>query len=292
MITMAGIDSGFGTILSYELVLGLGIGLAMAPATDAVMGALPVEKAGVGSAVNDTTRTTGGALGVAILGSVLASIYRGDMDGMPAAAQDSLSGALSLGDPHIANVAREAFVSGMHGAVAARRGRRDRRCGARPGRAARPRAGSQAGRRAGPGAGRRMTDTAATRPPGRPRSAEADEAIERATLELLAAHGYRALSVEQVARVAGVGKATIYRRHRSKEELVAAAVRRLHHALDVPEDTGSLARGLRRRGRAGRRLGRRHQRPDVHAAPAGRGGRRPGDARDLHRATSSSPGAT
>jgi AcrR family transcriptional regulator len=86
-----------------------------------------------------------------------------------------------------------------------------------------------------------MTDTAATRPPGRPRSAEADEAIARATLELLAAHGYRALSVEQVARAAGVGKATIYRRHRSKQELVAAAIRHLHHALDVPEDTGSLA---------------------------------------------------
>jgi AcrR family transcriptional regulator len=86
-----------------------------------------------------------------------------------------------------------------------------------------------------------VTDTAATRPPGRPRSAEADEAIARATLELLAEHGYRSLSVEQVARAAGVGKATIYRRHRSKQELVAAAIRHLHHALDVPEDTGSLA---------------------------------------------------
>jgi AcrR family transcriptional regulator len=86
-----------------------------------------------------------------------------------------------------------------------------------------------------------MTDTAATRPPGRPRSTEADEAIARATLELLAEHGYRSLSVEQVARRAGVGKATIYRRHSSKQELVAAAIRHLHHRLDVPEDTGSLA---------------------------------------------------
>ena len=56
------------------------MGMAMAPATESVMGSLPLEKASVGSAVNDTTRTTGGALGVAILGSLLASQYRGDMD--------------------------------------------------------------------------------------------------------------------------------------------------------------------------------------------------------------------
>jgi AcrR family transcriptional regulator len=85
-----------------------------------------------------------------------------------------------------------------------------------------------------------MTDAAATRPRGRPRSAQADEAIARATLETLAEHGYRAMSVEQVARAAGVGKATIYRRYRSKQELVAAAIRHLHHGLEVPEDGGSL----------------------------------------------------
>ena len=48
----------------------------MAPATEAVMGALPLEKASVGSAMNDATRMVGGALGVAVLGSVLASGYR------------------------------------------------------------------------------------------------------------------------------------------------------------------------------------------------------------------------
>jgi AcrR family transcriptional regulator len=82
-----------------------------------------------------------------------------------------------------------------------------------------------------------------TAPPtrGRPRSSEADAAIVRATLELLVAEGYRALSVERVARAAGVGKATIYRRHRTKPELVAAAVRHLHADLAVPEDTGSFA---------------------------------------------------
>ena len=52
-----------------------GMGLTMAPATESVMGALPREKAGVGSAVNDTTRQMGGALGVAIIGSLVSSVY-------------------------------------------------------------------------------------------------------------------------------------------------------------------------------------------------------------------------
>ena len=80
------------------------MGRPMAPATDAIMGSLPAAKVSVGSAVNDTTRTTGGALGVAVLGSLLASGYRGDMDAatstLPdparAAAQDSLAGALAV----------------------------------------------------------------------------------------------------------------------------------------------------------------------------------------------------
>ncbi len=83
-----------------------------------------------------------------------------------------------------------------------------------------------------------MSSAPATR--GRPRSSEADAAIERATLELLVEDGFRALSVERVARRAGVGKATIYRRHRSKQELVAAAVRHMHADLEAPEDTGGF----------------------------------------------------
>ena len=60
-----------------------GMGLAMAPATDSIMGSLPREKAGVGSAVNDTTREVGGALGVAILGSILAASYSSTMAATP-----------------------------------------------------------------------------------------------------------------------------------------------------------------------------------------------------------------
>jgi len=55
--------------------MAVGMGLTMAPATESVMGALPRDKAGVGSAVNDTTRQMGGALGVAIIGSLVSSVY-------------------------------------------------------------------------------------------------------------------------------------------------------------------------------------------------------------------------
>ncbi|WP_374023749.1 MFS transporter [Mycobacterium sp. HNNTM2301] len=57
------------------LLLGGGLGLTIAPATEAIMGSLSIEKASIGSAINDTTREFGGTLGVAISGSVFASIY-------------------------------------------------------------------------------------------------------------------------------------------------------------------------------------------------------------------------
>ena len=78
-----------------------------------------------------------------------------------------------------------------------------------------------------------------TRAPGRPRSAEADQAIVQATLEVLMTEGFRGLSVEAVRQKAGVGKATIYRRFPDKEALVRAAVAHLHADLHAP-DTGSL----------------------------------------------------
>src|SRR3546814_14167328 len=58
-------------VILISMVMGLGMANIMAPATDSIMGSLPRAKAGVGSAVNDTTRQVGGAVGVAVLGSVL-----------------------------------------------------------------------------------------------------------------------------------------------------------------------------------------------------------------------------
>ena len=69
------VDSGDVFIAVLLFVCSAGIGLAMTPATDAIMGALPPDQFGVGSAVNDTTREIGGALGIAILGSLFAASY-------------------------------------------------------------------------------------------------------------------------------------------------------------------------------------------------------------------------
>jgi EmrB/QacA subfamily drug resistance transporter len=71
----ADIDTPYLVIVVTMLFLGGGLGLVQAPATEAIMGALPAAKAGVGSAVNDTARELGGTLGVAIVGSVFSSIY-------------------------------------------------------------------------------------------------------------------------------------------------------------------------------------------------------------------------
>jgi EmrB/QacA subfamily drug resistance transporter len=134
MVLCIGLDVGtpYSQIVWRMLLLAVGMGLTMAPATDSVMGSLPLAKAGVGSAVNDTTRQVGGALGVAIVGSVMASIYGSKIVDLfagtnaPAeavtAAKGSLGGALEVADkagalgPHIESVARGGFVDGMHAA--------------------------------------------------------------------------------------------------------------------------------------------------------------------------------
>jgi EmrB/QacA subfamily drug resistance transporter len=133
LLSTATVASGYGLILAVILIMGLGMGLAMTPATDSIMGSLPREKAGVGSAVNDTTREVGGALGVAILGSLLAASYHTSMSGsatvqaLPpsaaAAAHDSLGGAVHVahqvgtaGSSLVAD-ATHAFVSAMSSTV-------------------------------------------------------------------------------------------------------------------------------------------------------------------------------
>jgi MFS transporter, DHA2 family, multidrug resistance protein len=102
---MMTVDSGYGHVLIGLGILGLGMGTAMVPATESIMGSLPLAKAGVGSALNDTTRQVGGALGVAILGSIFASSYGShivsSLRGLPsssiAAATNSVGAALAIG---------------------------------------------------------------------------------------------------------------------------------------------------------------------------------------------------
>ena len=73
---------------------------------------------------------------------------------------------------------------------------------------------------------------------GRPRDERADRAIKTATLELMGEHGVQDLRMDDVARRAGVGKATIYRRYASKDALVSDAVSGLVSEIAIP-DSGS-----------------------------------------------------
>ena len=86
-------DARYGQVVVSLIVLAAGLALVMPPATESIMGSLPPAKAGVGSAVNDTTREVGAALGVAVLGSVMSSTYRPRVSeaiaGLPRARRDA-----------------------------------------------------------------------------------------------------------------------------------------------------------------------------------------------------------
>ncbi|MEU6581977.1 MFS transporter [Nocardia sp. NPDC046763] len=70
-----------GPVVVSMILMGLGFAVVQGPATESIMGAVPLEEAGAGSAVNDTTREVGGALGVALLGSIMTSVYAGKIGG-------------------------------------------------------------------------------------------------------------------------------------------------------------------------------------------------------------------
>jgi EmrB/QacA subfamily drug resistance transporter len=99
-ISTASTATPYLEIVGQMVVLGIGMGLTSAPATEAIMGVVPKEKAGIGSAMNDATRELGGTLGVAVIGSVFASLYASRLNlpaGLPAqaahAATESVGGA-------------------------------------------------------------------------------------------------------------------------------------------------------------------------------------------------------
>jgi len=122
--------SGYGSVVFGIVLLGVGTGLVIPAATESVMGSLPAGDLGVGSAINGTFLQVGGALGVAVIGSLLTTRYTDDITAtlapyhVPAAALNAIKGSLggalevaaraggTLG-AELANVAREAFVSGM-----------------------------------------------------------------------------------------------------------------------------------------------------------------------------------
>jgi EmrB/QacA subfamily drug resistance transporter len=116
-------------ILEVDLfVLGAGLALSMTPATVAVMLAIPARQSGVGSAINNTFRQIGGSLGVAVLGSILSTVYRDSVRGylapLPAplrsAAAQSIEGTVAVvqrSGPSALGLlgpARDSFVHAMH----------------------------------------------------------------------------------------------------------------------------------------------------------------------------------
>lgn len=135
LISRLTVDSPYVAFGAILFVMALGMGLAMAPATDSIMGAVEKERAGVGSATNDTTREIGSALGVAVFGSIMSTAYRdavasnldklpGGMAGLPpaigSAVRDSIGSASAAAaslpvdaGSAVLMAARQAFVSGM-----------------------------------------------------------------------------------------------------------------------------------------------------------------------------------
>jgi EmrB/QacA subfamily drug resistance transporter len=135
-VTTAAAGTGYGTIAVQMIVLGMGMGLTSAPATEAIMGVVPRAKAGVGSAVNDATRLLGGTLGVAVIGSVYVSLYASQLTAtLPSslpqpitrtahasigAALTTATNLLGAGHPALAasihTAASQAFFHGFHAA--------------------------------------------------------------------------------------------------------------------------------------------------------------------------------
>jgi EmrB/QacA subfamily drug resistance transporter len=128
MLSAFDMHTGDRQIALALAAMGAGMGLAMAPATEAIMGSLPKAKAGVGSAMNDVVREVAGTLGVAVLGSVLSSAYASSMEGSVAdlsagaarAASDSVGAAHEVaaglgGDAgtNLVATSNQAFVDAM-----------------------------------------------------------------------------------------------------------------------------------------------------------------------------------
>ena len=125
---VSSVGASYATMMLGLGIMAAGMGVAMSPATDSIMSSVPVNKAGIGSAMNDTTRQIGGALGVAVLGTIMNNVYLSDVTSLEqqippeayAAVSSSVQGAHAIaarvGAPMgtmIESVADKAFVNGM-----------------------------------------------------------------------------------------------------------------------------------------------------------------------------------
>jgi hypothetical protein len=130
-VATVSVDVPYLEVALQMVLLGGGLGLTTAPATDSIMGVVKPEQAGAGSAVNDATRQIGGTLGVAVIGSIFSTLYINRLSdstilqGLPEAAQSTARDGLAQGlavaaqsPPPIAGALRDnvsdAFMSGLH----------------------------------------------------------------------------------------------------------------------------------------------------------------------------------
>jgi EmrB/QacA subfamily drug resistance transporter len=126
-VSTASATTSYSTLAAQMVVVGTGMGLTSAPATEALMGVVPRAKAGVGSAVNEATRLLGGTLGVAVIGSVYASLYASRLTsalpgGVPAsvdhAAHESVGAAFATAE-QIDRAGQPALASAIHDGASA-----------------------------------------------------------------------------------------------------------------------------------------------------------------------------
>jgi MFS family permease len=118
IFAQASASSGYGHYVLAMVIVSAGIGLAMSAATSASMRELPPAMAGVGSAVNDTTRNMGSVLGVAVFGSIAASVFASRMGSVSLGAAAAAAHRPCAG-PDIWHAAASAFVTGADRAVLA-----------------------------------------------------------------------------------------------------------------------------------------------------------------------------
>jgi EmrB/QacA subfamily drug resistance transporter len=133
LYSLAGVDTGYWYVAICLVVMATGVGLAMPSLSAGIVQSVPLHKAGVGSAVNDTTREVGGAIGIAVIGSVITTVYRDRLgstldilpDDLRDAARDNVGQAFfvtqraseQLGAETAGQLRRavqEAFVDGAH----------------------------------------------------------------------------------------------------------------------------------------------------------------------------------
>jgi len=132
LLSRVSLDTPYWYVALCLVLAAYGVGSSMPSLSSGIVQSVPMDKAGVGSAVNDTTREVGGAIGIAVIGSVVNSIYRSNIGSslaqLPAELQslatDNIAKALAISgslDPQVGNEVRtavqQAFIDGMHVAL-------------------------------------------------------------------------------------------------------------------------------------------------------------------------------